>query len=166
MWVIVRWIEIGWLFVYAGAVNDFLDLLELSRYFAVVKEILDFRVSRLLLNYDVLLNMKRTYSWLAFLPHWPNLLLSIPSIQKPNHSLSNLNPTISQLSQKFPFHLNPPNQPIKSTQTNPKYQRIPNVNYNPKSSITSTCCYRYKRNYPSMTTNQTIAKQIAYYLSD
>jgi hypothetical protein len=121
------------LFVYGGAVNDFLDLLELSRYFAVVKEILDFRVSRLLLIYDVLLNMKRTYSCLAFLSPWLNLLLSIPSIQKPNHSLSNLNPTISQLFQKFPFHLNPPNQPIKSTQTNPKYQRIPNANYNPKS---------------------------------
>jgi hypothetical protein len=114
-------------------VNDFLDLLELLRCLGIVKEILDFRVSRLLLNYDVLLNMKRTYSCLAFLPPWPNLLLSIPSIQKPNHSLSNLNPTISQLSQKFPFNFNPPNQPIKSTQTNPKYQRIPNANYNPKS---------------------------------
>jgi hypothetical protein len=77
--------------------------------------------------------MKRTYSCLAFLTPWPNLLLSIPSIQKPNRSLSNLNPTLSQLSQKSPFHLNPSNLPIKSTQTNPKYQRIPNANYNPKS---------------------------------
>ncbi len=46
--------------------NDFPDLLELSRYFGAVIESLDFRVSRLLLNYDVLLNMKRTYSCLDF----------------------------------------------------------------------------------------------------
>lgn len=102
MWVIVRGIEIVWLFVYGRAVNDILDLLELSRYFGVIEENLDSRLPQLLLNYDILLNMKRTYSFLAFLPHWPNLLLWIPSIQKLNQSLSKLNPnSLSTLPKNF-----------------------------------------------------------------